>query len=401
MNTKERNTPDPLLFRVGARHYVRLPVNIALTPDRHSLARNDKLSRSLSAKHIPKLDALRAISALLVMLYHFGLPIPPGFGVLCFFVISGFLITWLLLAEHERTGNVSLKDFYARRSLRIFPAFYVEWLILTAIILIRHHLFMTGPALSAFFYVSDYYVGLHPLPETGYGFTWSLAVEEQFYLLWPLLFLWLAPRRKRLLKTLAAIIGCIWVYRVVLWHAGVNQAYLYNVFECRADAILVGCGLAISLRSGYYLAIWRMLCRHWLNLVVTVLALCSVLFVHMKGSMYRDTIGHAIEPLLIAVIIVQLLGIECRALNWLDARPVRFLGQISYSTYLYHGLVPVPHWLPVVFRLIPAYTLASISYFVVERPFLKLKDQWFRPPRERLEPTTLVLEPVDPNRAKR
>ncbi len=319
------------------------------------------------------------------MLYHFGLPIPPGFGVLCFFVISGFLITWLLLAEHERTGNVSLKKFYARRSLRIFPAFYMEWLILTAIILVRHHKFLTGPALSAFFYVSDYYVGLHPVPETGYGFTWSLAVEEQFYLLWPLLFLWQAPKRKRLLKVLTVIIGCIWIYRIVLRLAGVDQAYLYNTFECRADAILVGCALAISLRSGYFPRFWQMLCRHWLNLVATVSVLCFVLFFHLRGSMYRDTIGHAIEPLFIAVVIVQLLGIECRALDWLDARPVRFLGQISYSTYLYHGLVPIPPSLPVVLRLIPAYTLATISYLAVEKPFLKLKDRWFRVPRKPLD----------------
>lgn len=338
-----------------------------------------KLGRSLAAKHIPKLDALRAISAIFVMLFHFGLHFPPGFGVLCFFVISGFLITWLLLAEYEATGDVSLRGFYARRSLRIFPAFYVQWAIITLVMLL-HHKFMKGPAFSALFYLSDYYVAFHPKPETGYTLSWSLSVEEQFYLLWPLLFLKVMPNRRRLLKVLTVIVGCIWIYRILIRLAGVSQAYAYNAFECRADAILVGCGLAIALRAGYFPGFWAMLCRHWLNLVVSISLLSFLLMVHVRGTYFRDMVGHAIEPLLIAVVIVQLLGIECRPLDLLDSRPLRFLGKISYSTYLYHGLFPMPSGVPSILKVIPAYTLATISYYCVEKPFLRLKDRWFKAP---------------------
>src|SRR5262249_39709282 len=147
----------------------------------------DKLSQSFHAKHIPKLDGLRAISALLVMLYHFGLPIPAGLGVTCFFVISGFLITRLLLDGHERTRRVSLKDFYIRRSFRIFPAFYVYWAGITVWLVYRRHV-IWGQAVSSFFYVCNYYQGLHHYPSTPYSRTWSLGVEEQFYLLWPWVF---------------------------------------------------------------------------------------------------------------------------------------------------------------------------------------------------------------------
>ena len=341
-----------------------------------------KLASALSAKHIPKLDALRAISALFVMLFHFGLPVPPGFGVLCFFIISGFLITWLLLAEYETRGRVSLRKFYARRSLRIFPAFYVWWIILTAIVVFRHHANYFGYAISAFFYVSDYYVGLHPLPENGYTLTWSLSVEEQFYVLWPLVFCRLMPNRKRLLKVLATIIVCIWIYRPLLRVLGVNQAYVYNTFECRADAILVGCGLAILLRSGFWPRFWELLCRHWSLLAANMLILGLILSIRLPNSWFRDTVGHAIEPLFIAAILVQLLGIEFRPLRVLDAQPLRYLGQISYSTYLYHGLFPVPHAWPVILRLLPAYALASLSFFLVERPFLRLKDRWFQAPNK-------------------
>jgi hypothetical protein len=89
------------------------------------------LAQGLDRSHLPSLDGLRAIAAFLVVLYHCFLPaLPGGMGVLAFFVLSGFLITWLLLKEEERYGKVSLKLFYVRRSLRIFPAFYAYWLLL-------------------------------------------------------------------------------------------------------------------------------------------------------------------------------------------------------------------------------------------------------------------------------
>src|SRR5438105_3314001 len=153
------------------------------------------LGRSLSARHLPALDGLRMVSAFLVVLYHSGFEhVPGGHGVLAFFVISGFLITWLLLQEEARRGAVSLRLFYVRRTLRIFPAFYAFWLLWTGALLLSGRPIHWPQALSALGYVSNYYQAISGDPNTGYSHTWSLAIEEQFYLLWPMSFIALRRR---------------------------------------------------------------------------------------------------------------------------------------------------------------------------------------------------------------
>jgi len=335
----------------------------------------ETLLRSIRARHIPKLDALRAVSAVLVMLYHFGLPVPAGFGVMCFFVISGFLITKLLLDEHEQTGRVSLRGFYLRRAFRIFPAFYVYWLLATVWLVFRGRI-IWGQAASSFFYVCNYYQGLHHYPSSAYSRTWSLAVEEQFYLVWPWLFCRLAGRRGALLKLLAGLIGSIWLLRIVLVAVSVPEEYLYTAFECRADAIFVGCALAIALRNGAGARLWTALCASPARMLPTVALLAAaVAGERFLGTNFRDAGGNIVEPLLFACLIVQLLGTPCRMLDWLDSRPVRFLGTISYSTYLYHGLVALPAALPAAANILPSYAVATLSYLGVERPLLRLRDR--------------------------
>src|SRR5262252_264954 len=112
------------------------------------------LKSKLSLSHIPALDGIRAIAVFLVIFYHFGfLWVPGGLGVVIFFVLSGFLITWLLLKENEKYGDVSLKGFYQRRILRIFPAFYVYWTALVLLLLLKGKTVLWPHAISAFFYV--------------------------------------------------------------------------------------------------------------------------------------------------------------------------------------------------------------------------------------------------------
>src|SRR5918995_3010394 len=117
------------------------------------------LASALRQSNLPSLDGLRAIAVFLVVFYHFGVPyVNGGLGVLIFFVISGFLITWLLLKEEARWGNVSLKLFYIRRTLRIFPAFYAYWLlIVVGLGLILGKRIIWPQAVSSFFYVNNYY----------------------------------------------------------------------------------------------------------------------------------------------------------------------------------------------------------------------------------------------------
>lgn len=329
---------------------------------------------------IEKLDMLRAVSAAIVVLYHSGFDlIPAGFGVLTFFVISGFLITFLLLRENDSSGSISLKNFYIRRSLRIFPAFYVSWLIVIVLGLLHRGGATNWPqAICSLLYVGNYYQGLHGYPSSGLSHTWSLAVEEQFYVLWPWLFWAFRARLKQLLWVLSCLIPALWFYRIFLQFHGVPEEYIYTAFETRVDAILVGCVLAMLVH--------RSIGRDWIHEVrqpryLPIPLIGLAVSVHF-GSLiaYRNIVGFAIDPLLVALLIGQLT--QLRRFAWMDSKPISYLGRISYSTYLYQQLVH-----PLVSRLVPepyadfvvlpaVWLVASISYEVVEKPFLKLKGRF-------------------------
>src|SRR5262249_44960157 len=131
-----------------------------------------------------------------------------------FFTLSGFLITWLLLTETNRFGTISLIGFYQRRFLRIFPAFYCSWFLTVGTLLWMNSKVPWSECLSAFFYTSNYYYPLHPGSTNVMGMTWSLGVEEQFYLLWPLVFVKYGKNLKALTQRLIAVILLVWAYRV-------------------------------------------------------------------------------------------------------------------------------------------------------------------------------------------
>ena len=251
------------------------------------------LAENLRQKKIPRLDALRAISALIVVLFHFGvLALPAGLGVMTFFVISGFLITWLLLIETERTGTVALGHFYFRRTFRIFPAFYVFWAVTVVGMLVKHRSILWGQAVATLFYVGNYYQGLNHYPETGLSHAWSLGVEEQYYLLWPAVAMLLARRPRLLFQITCGAILLVWVYRGVLVFRGMPQEYIYTAFDTRIDHLLIGCAVAIALRFGYLSALWRIVCARagYALLTLAGLTVSSAAELVWRSD-YRDTIG--------------------------------------------------------------------------------------------------------------
>ena len=340
----------------------------------------------LDRREIPALNGIRAIAVFLVILYHFGFNWSPGGrGVTIFFVLSGFLITWLLLGELGRTGAVSLRGFYRRRILRIFPAFYAFWFGLVALQLMRGRAVDWPHAWSAFFYVSNYFQALALGSVSGFSHTWSLAVEEQFYLLWPLVFLWCGADLRRMTRVLMGLIVATALYRFVLVYGlDVNERYLYQAFDTRGDNLLVGCLLAVLLKRRALSSFWRISTAHPAAPLVTVaLVAASVMYGEQYVPRYRDVVGFAIEPILFAVAMVQLVALSATPWwAWLDAAPLRYLGIISYPLYLYQNvtLYPVRRLLvraPVEIQLVAAIAvtiaIASCSYFVVERPFLRLK----------------------------
>jgi peptidoglycan/LPS O-acetylase OafA/YrhL len=348
-----------------------------------------QLESGLKELQLAGLDGLRAIAAFMVVFSHFGISlVSGGAGVLIFFVLSGFLITWLLLRENDEFGTVSLRKFYMRRSLRIFPAFYCYAAVLFSVLMIRHTRIVWPQALAALFYVGNYYQALNGDPNTGFSHTWSLAIEEQFYVLWPITFLLLRRNYKRMSQYLAGAILAIWIYREALvFIFDVYQGYIYEAFDTRADHLLMGCLLAVALRARLVPRFWNWISvRSWVAAVIAVMLAISSVTEWAYGAVYRDSISFIVSPLLTAVWITQLIALRNAPLwRWTSWGWVRFLGRISYSIYLYQQLmVSVPKKLlahqPVVVQLVATIALivavASASHFFVERPFLRLKTRF-------------------------
>ena len=343
------------------------------------------LASALGSKHLPAVDGLRAVAAFLVVFYHAGfLWCPAGMGVLAFFVLSGFLITWLLLKEEERFGRISLKLFYIRRGLRIFPAFYAFWFLWVGALLFFGKRLVVAQAIASFFYVNNYYQGIFGDPNTGLSHTWSLGIEEQFYVLWPLTFMLLKRDRSRV-RFLSTAILAVWLYRELLvFGLNWNQGYIYEAFDTRADHLLIGCLLAVVLRNGMLAGLWQRVCSApWLTWVTIGLLALSATLANIVIGRYRDTIGFVVDPVLVAVLIVQSLATGVRGfgafVNW---RWMRYLGTISYSIYLYQQIVIGPveklirSWLSLPAVVLAVIAAASASYWIVERPFLKLKKRF-------------------------
>lgn len=348
-----------------------------------------ELSEVLRQRHLPALDGIRMVAVMSVLVGHSYVNVPAGLGVSAFFVLSGFLITWLLLGEVDETGTVSIRQFYVRRTLRIFPAYYAYLLVSFTIDSYLGDMHSRPAMIAALYYGVNYFNAFHGHPSTSVAATWSLAVEEQFYLIWPLLFLALCSGgRERLIRGLVFIIAIVAVWRCVVWFKlGLGQAYVYNAFDTRFDTLAVGCLMAVLLRSPSIVARAGVLGRHWwLPVVTLVLLLISHLGI---SSNWHYGVGFTVDALLLAVLLVQFLQLSgTHPWRWLDDARVRYLGRISYPMYLYHGWgmaigrrVPIGHTnARFAFGVLATVGLATGSYYVIERPFLRLKAR-FEPAR--------------------
>jgi peptidoglycan/LPS O-acetylase OafA/YrhL len=349
---------------------------------------SERIAALCDSPRIPVLDGYRAVAVLLVIVYHFGHSwVPGGLGVLMFFVLSGFLITWLLLREEDSRGRVSLRGFYLRRGLRIFPAFYAYFLVGLVYLLVRQVPVPWGHAASSLLYVSNYYEGVVRPPESFVSHTWSLAIEEQFYLLWPGLVVLLRGQRRRLTVIVVLIIVGAWGLRAGLrLGLGVDQGYVYRAFETRADHLMMGCLLALAIRQRLGAGLIDALCARAVYPAITVALLAASAALNVVlGEVYRDLVGFCVDPVLAAVLIAQLLAFhDRRPWRWLDWRPVAEVGALSYGMYLYHQLAIAPAarlgagwpW-PVGLALVLGITTvaALASRHLIERPFLRLKSR--------------------------
>ncbi|MBV9774147.1 MAG: acyltransferase, partial [Gemmatimonadetes bacterium] len=298
-----------------------------------------------------------------------------------FFVLSGFLITWLLLKEREETGDVSLRGFYLRRTLRIFPAYYVMVALSCLNSYLRLDAWPTGQVVAALTYTVNYWNAFGGTA-VGIGEAWSLAVEEQFYLLWPITFILLARRGpKAIAKGLVAATAVVVLWRSYLvLGVGMPPRYIFQAFDTRFDNLAVGCLLAVVLLSArareWAAASARFV---WLPLLTAAGVVVSRVGI---SDRYHGTVGLTVEAVLLAVLLVQLLLLQPRRLwSWLENPVVRYVGLISYPLYLYHvfvmhaahRLAMLPMGVQLLVGVGGSVVLASGSYFLVEKPFLRLK----------------------------
>jgi peptidoglycan/LPS O-acetylase OafA/YrhL len=263
--------------------------------------------------------------------------------VTIFFFLSGYLITTLLRREHQQTGRISLRDFYLRRVIRILPPMYVFLTVavtLTAVGLVAGQL--TGLGIAAAVLNFTNYVILFGDPSNlvpGAGLLWSLAVEEHFYLLFPLLYLALLPRMSRRRQTGVLIGLCLatLAWRCVLvfgFGAGYDRTYFGT--DTRADALLAGCLLAVAANP----VLDRISLRPARSLAVILVGGSLLVLGEQLPDALAATVGQTLEEiglfLIFGAILAAPRSIVGRLLDW---RPLAHLGVLSYSFYLFHGLV--------------------------------------------------------------
>ena len=279
-------------------------------------------------EHIPSLDGLRAVSILLVFVSHCKLEklVPGGLGVTLFFFLSGFLITTLLRQEFENRGRISLRNFYLRRIFRIWPPFYLVLLASTALTLLgvlSGHVSWAGLASQLLHFANYNLIWLHNDIPVGTGVYWSLAIEEHFYLLFPMLYILLCSRGvsvRRQATILAAICGAILVWRCLLvFGMHVPNPRTYYASDTRFDNILYGCLLAIAANPVMDRPLISDVWMKYLFLPAGfALLLATLLF---RNEAFRETLrytlqGIAMSPILIAAIRFP----EWALFRWLNYR---------------------------------------------------------------------------------
>ena len=348
---------------------------------------------SVRDRYLPTLDGWRGIAILLVVIGHAIKPpycssdagpswcryvVLGGHGVSLFFALSGFLITTRLLNEYDRRGSISLSQFYLRRVFRILPAAFAILCVLSILGALGALPIAPIEIISSLLFFRNYvplFIG-----DYGHGFYtalfWSLAVEEHFYLIWPLL-LAIAVRRGQAARVAIglAIVVAIWRrleahYRWVEHALELPSYMLYFRTDIRLDALLWGCTLAIMLRDPAIAPLIKRALKPQLWIMLPI-AYAAGIVLEWRGVLWHTLIA----PPMIVGTMLYTGSLPGRVLEW---GPLRWVGRISYSLYLWHPLVmpqiaaavvwPRMQSLPI--NIFIAFGLASFSYYAIEKPMI-------------------------------
>jgi peptidoglycan/LPS O-acetylase OafA/YrhL len=386
--------------------------------------RTPSADRPLPVRYMPQLDALRAFAVLAVWFEHWGKDGVPGLrridwglmGVRLFFVLSGFLITGILLrARDAAAGSGGLwhaaRNFYVRRFLRILPIYYLTLFVVTALVV--KGLLPLGGMRGLFkwhvTYTTNVYGALYGYPWNAGMHFWSLAVEEQFYLLWPWLVL-LVPRR-HLLKTVWGAIGLALVYRIACAAAGRMGTIAMLPPGC-IDQFALGAALAVIGHEPEHGRWWDRFARTCLWVGLPVMALTLGLSAMRRLEPVSFVLSGLAQGCVFAWLVARAAhGFGGAGRMILESRPLLYLGRISYGLYVYHPFVgagvlallfrtgrPMPGPWPLRFAVYGFCTIlvATASWYLIERPIQGLKRHFkYTPAPETGQPrTTAELAPA-------
>ena len=346
--------------------------------------------RAVSGRQLPALDGLRAFAVLAVMGFHLNFGFLSGgyLGVDLFFVLSGFLITTLLLEERSSEGRISLRRFWERRAGRLLPALVLVIVAVlgfqalkpsTTLSLSR----LNGDALAALLYIANWHAIYFDRLVSPLKHTWSLGVEEQFYLLWPLALILVArARRWRVVGLWVCGVGAVAsaIEMALLFRPGLGQVRAYGGTDTEAFNLLLGAAVGFLVAGRPQPAPRRRRLLHVAGLA-SVVVVCA--FVATAGAWGFPKAGMYHGGFQVFAVVAALLVADARLLDQgvvgkvLSFRPVRWIGTISYGLYLWHGAIFFSIRLAWPHVSTPAYdvvcvaltfSVATLSYYTLERP---------------------------------
>ena len=357
------------------------------------------------SKYLPSIDSLRALAVLAVIIYHVDVNYLPGgfLGVDLFFVLSGYLISSLIIKEYRKTGSLNLYNFYIRRARRLLPAVYfmitvglVVMVLFNEVLLRKSHL----DAIFGYIYSSNWWYIFHKLDyfdsfgaQSPFKHLWSLAIEEQFYMIFPLLFLLVNRKKKskdgtyKLNKNfLYVVLGLILVSLIahILLFDINNISRIYFGTDTRAFSLLVGVvGAILYPMERLHAKVTPQ--QNMLYSVVSLVSIATLIAVMIYTSEYNTLLyrgGFLLVAILGLIVIISSGKQHTLMSRLLSFKPVVFIGKISYSLYLWHFPVLVlttpvseignPNIFFVILRIVLTFAVAIVSYVFVETPIRKL-----------------------------
>nr|WP_154983977.1 acyltransferase family protein [Paenibacillus xylanexedens] len=354
------------------------------------------MSQSVKKKrHMNGLDGLRAIAVLGVIAYHLNLDFIPGglLGVGIFFVLSGYLITDILLSQWREHGRIALGDFWLRRFRRLLPgmltmtAVVMLWLLCTDSSRLAS---LKGDILSGVTYISNWWYIFHHVsyfesfgPPSPFGHFWSLAVEEQFYLLWPLLLIAaivLFKRKGWLIVSIVVAAELSAGAMAIMYNPDLDPSRVYYGTDTRAFALLAGAALAVVWPSRKLSGTLPAMNRLVLD-VSGVAALAVLIYMMLNTSEYDSFLyqgGMVIQAIAATLLVAVLAHPSSLLARIIGAKPLRWIGERSYGIYLWHYPIIVltspvvdtggAHPVRMLLQVVATVVLASMSLKYIENP---------------------------------